>query len=177
MSGGGGTPKATQQEKALAQQGARQWNRFVTDFVPATHQNVERTRASVSDARDIGSASSAQGAAATAGMRPSGPGGRGVMGMHRASAGTSAGTAKGVTSARTGLKAREMSGLLGASAVGQGVRDQGTQGMVAVGNRATQRAMQDLENETAFSRGLVSAGATAAGGYYQHQKDNPSGEG
>lgn len=167
MSGGSKKQKPTRQERALAEIGAKQWNRF-REMAPALHQTVDRTRASTSDVQDLAAGASAQAAAQSVGMRPAGPGGAGVMAMHDVAAGQADAAGTAAASARSSAQAREMQGLMSAAALGRGIADDGIQGMAAGGQQAQAQAAQRVQQRQQMRQGLTSAAAMGVGAYGQH---------
>lgn len=165
--GGGKKPKPTEHERALAETGAEQWNHFVTRLSPAIHRGVELSRATSADRRDIGAQASGAVAAELSEFRPRSGSGRDIMAAHAASGMQAAAPAAAAAEAEPQLHQREQRGLLGAVALGRGIHDQGTRGMVDLGNRATDAGIQKLQNRTDLRRGLISGAATLAGAYGQ----------
>ena len=183
MSGGGSEPKEpkpTEEERALAETGARQWNRFVQDFVPTIHEGVDRARTSRSDLRDVDSMASSAAASEMPGLTQAaqsvaGGAGGGAFRQSVVAQGddfaATTGAARGI--ARPGLEARQDEAMLSAAAQGRGLQGMGSRSAAEAGAQATDHAiqMQQLRdrNRRQFRRGLVSAAATGVGAYGQRQ--------
>lgn len=191
MSGGGSEPeepKPTQEERALAETGARRWNRFAREFKPVVKESAERTRTSESDVRDLAaqaSAGSADEAAtpiaevseevpATGARRAQ------IAAETRAQAG---GTGARAAEARPKLFAREQEGLMSAASQGREIEGSGADSLAQIGQETTNQEieMTGLENQgrRRMRQGLLSGAATVGGAVASEQGwlDTGSGSG
>lgn len=167
--GGQSKQKPTGQERALAEIGTKEWNRFYDRFRPVIHDNVERNRAKTSDLHDMGASASGQMAA---GMAPLQPGGRDqatVLQAHGAAAGQAAVVGDTRSAGRAELMQREIRGLTSATALGRGIADQGTSGMAQAGRYAQAAASARQAQDLQFRQGLISAASSGVGAYGQYQ--------
>jgi hypothetical protein len=161
-------PKPTQEERALAERGAREFNRFVDDFVPAIHKSVEEAQATSSDFRDVGAQTSAEAASSGSSTRElarAGPTAVRQAGAENRGLDRARGTA--LAQAVPQFEQRENQAMLSAAQQGRGVAGQASQSAARAGNQATsagiQAMQQEFENDRALRQGLISAGSTAAG--------------
>lgn len=192
--GGGGskTPKPTDAERALAERGAREWNRNVMAFVPVAEQFARDVRTDAGDRaslmRTASHAAAGQAASAAgdrglfaqsfqAGLSPGA--GRNIMGIADASNRYAAGLGTALASAEPGLQERETRGLLKVAAIGRGLADHSQAGLTEVGRRATESAISRSQRKIAESQALTSAisglaGAGVGAAYFSKTKPQPA---
>lgn len=188
IGGGSKTPKPTDAERALAERGAREWNRNVEAFAPMAEQFVRDIRTGPDEyaaLRRTASATAAEQAASAAGDRALAtqglraglaPGsGAHVMGVADASNRYAGGVGAALAAAEPGLMERQTRGLLKAAAYGRGLADHSTSGLIDVGRRTTDAALRASQRQTdeyqTLTSGLAGLGGAAAAGYmFKHNK-------
>lgn len=193
-SGGGGGQQQQQaptpQEHALAETGAKEFNRYVDAFVPATADYIDATSSKESDRLSLASGIAGEVAKTTAGrgtdagltgaglrsgLSPSS--GRIALGVSDASRGFTTGVAKGVASLRPALLDREVKGVQKIVASGRGLADQSTAGLASAGRLSLSSAMSEADAAYAkkqadlgLRQGIVSGLATAGGAYARYKQ-------
>lgn len=166
---GDNTPEPTAQERALAKQGAQEWNRFATDIVPVADVVERNTKATDSDTATIsrGLTSSALGGSAGQARKimRSTPTSVGAAAMGLQSTSDQASAAIGAGSARgeTKLLDRETRGLMSLAATGRGVKANATESLAQSGAEAMELANAKASNERAIQQGIVSGISSGVG--------------
>lgn len=168
-------PKPTEQERALAQRGASDWNDYVNKFAPVALQLAEDVRVGADDVRDLGTAVSSRAAQAFAGAdsdlvrlrrAPGGAaGGANVIGLGDSRRSEARARGLGLAGGRVGLLGREQAGLAAVAASGRGVQSQGVQGMAHAGLLATDAAIAEELRRQEYRQGLISAVGSGIGMY------------
>lgn len=173
--------KPTQEERALAERGAREHNYFTENFLPAYDRFTQLVRPSGDDRARVGAEASATAAAETAGagldsalvsqglQRGVAPGAATLMQIGDESNRFAAGVGTGRAEGETALERRELSGLMKASANLRGLADQSTMGMAGAGRRATQAALDKNRRDQEWRQSLTSAAMTGVGMYGGHK--------
>jgi len=186
------TPKQepTPQEHALAETGAKEFNRYVDAFVPATADYIDATASKESDRLSLASGISGEVAKTTAGrgtdaglvgaglrsgLSPSS--GRVALGVSDASRGFASGVAGGVAALRPALLDREVKGVQKVVSTGRGLADSSTAGLATAGRMSLSSAMTradaayaDKKSELGLRQGIVSGLATAGGAYARYRQ-------
>lgn len=168
--GGGGKPrraKPSEHEKALAETGVKDFNRFM-EFMPAkdaftarlANKGADRARtgrrASLSAARGTAAAD-----AASMGARPGS--GAAVMAAGDAADRFSTGVGVGVGTAEGGLHQRDMDGDLKMASLGRGQADAATLGMGRLATDATESALAAEDRRQGNAQSRISARSSVLG--------------
>lgn len=175
MGWGGGNskdkPKPTDQERALADVAARDWDRYKASYVPAENQYVSRLRATPGDFAAARGAAIADVEQATAGAasRIIGAGdissGRSQMAL--ADLYATKGTARGaaVNQAQLARENVELRGLSKMAAFGRGLADQSRVGLASTAAEANQKNIDELRNKISEQNALLEGASGLAGAY------------
>lgn len=159
-------PKVTQQERALAERGAREFNDYLQRYVPAEDAFLDAT--AVSDQAVGAQQGMAHADAAMAhaqyrntGERP----GSGRSNLHVADAARGLGEASGLGQAvaEQGVHDRDLAGRMKMTAFGRGLSDQSSVGLRDSGQRASDAALSASQRRVENRASLLSTGATMAG--------------
>ena len=174
-------PAPTQEERALAESGAKNWNRYVRDIVPVSGRFADLTRAGDGDRAMVnrGVINSVRDENYSRGLtnalrRNPLSVGAAAMSVQRSNDAANSAIAAGVTQGASQLLDREARGLLSLASSGRQLQNTGTQTLGAAGRNAQEVAIAQGRNDRAFAQGLVS-GASTIGGYYAGQRAGTGG--
>lgn len=178
----GVSAEETEEERALAERGADQWNKYVTEYVPAALDLAQDSRVTEGDRRELASQSESAAAHQTpraAGIAASSAGQGGMAGggaisrLQDASTQQALMTAGGIAGGQVDLDRREHGGLMQAVATGHGVDSLADGGHRDAARGATQSSINAMQKDYAnnvrrMERGQEIAGAAAslAAGYF-----------
>lgn len=197
LGGGGGTPQATEQERALAEIGAEQWSDYVERGVPMISAFKERLRDPKHTERLEGQSNAATAAAtahdmkkaieASLGSGDASGSGSSVMTASLAPLRRTSIAGGAAAGARDSARAREQTGMIKLSAYGRGLSDDASVVMQSAGENATRKAIAEADMATQDYLSNLNALSTAAGyvgsnaireynhgsGLAQFARDNP----
>jgi len=148
------------EERRLAERGARGFNEFATKYAPQIMRNAEQAQASQSERRDLreGAAEGTEAQMVRAStLNARAPGGMGggaaVGGLSRAVGNAPRMTAEQITAGESAFERRGTAGLTQAVAQGRdALLTPGSQGTAGAGQLATQNEIHDMNRATARAR-------------------------
>lgn len=163
--GGGGKPKASQHERELARQGARDFNRFL-EFLPAVDKFSERIRNKSGDRARIGREASVAAADATAGAdrglgRARGAGA--VLATADSADQFATGTAAAGAAGESALHQREIAGSAKLARFGRGQADSARLGLEGLARDATENSINRTKRKIDSAQSTVSGLSSVAG--------------
>lgn len=181
---GGGKPKRVgvgEQEKALAETGTRDFNRFM-DFMPAKDAFTSRLKNRDADRARTGRQASLAAAQGSAGRDAATLGSRLGSGASVMAAGDTAdrfssGVAGGVGTAEGGLHQREMDANLKMARFGRGQADSASLGMTTLARAGTENALAKEDRRLGNVQSRISARNSVLGmgaselGHYMDNRD------
>jgi hypothetical protein len=189
MSAGGGPdkPEQTEEERAAAARGAREFNMAVDTLVPVTDELTSRLKETASERERLGSEISLMAAEETGGdtarfstaaARGVAPGsGRAVLTTgDLAQAGTDA-VARGVAAGGQELDTKETRGRMQLGRAGRGIADASSALLTGVGRRKTQEAIARQKRELQQEAALVESAGSIAGAVTGKLNDSPDNKG
>ena len=178
----GVSTEETEEERALAERGADQWNKYVTEHVPAALDLAQDSRVTEGDRRELASQSESAAAHQTpraAGIAASSAGQGGMAGggaisrLQDASTQQALMTAGGIAGGQVDLDRREHGGLMQAVATGHGVDSLADGGHRDAARGATQSSINAMQKDYAnnvrrMERGqdIASAALSVAAGSF-----------
>jgi hypothetical protein len=146
-----GTPAPTAQERALAERGANEFNRYTTEFAPLAGKLREDIRVTDGERASVKGAAAADMAMATRDPGTGGTGrgsGRAVFSMagNSVSRGTATGKAQGA--AVQAVENNELTGMQKLARTGRNLADNSTLGLSSSARRATREVIAESRADT-----------------------------
>lgn len=168
MSGKAKKPKPTQQERALAERGANEYNRYVTEYSPLVGKIKDDIRVTDGERSAVRGAANAD---VTMASRDSGTGpvqggsGRSVFSLagRSVAAGTAGGAARG--EAVQAAENNELAGLQKLARFGRGLADNSTLGLSNAAQQATSVSIAKARASNQAKDDLMTAVGTGVGMY------------
>lgn len=180
----------TPQEHALAETGAKEFNRFADAFLPATADYIDATSSKESDRLSLASGIAGEVAKTTAGrgtdaaliggglrsgLSPSS--GRATVAVSDASRAFASGVSGGLAALRPKLLDREVKGVQKVVASGRGLADTSTAGLASAGRMAASEALSkadaaftEKQASMGLRQGIISGLASAGGAYVRYRQ-------